>query len=113
MFSKLFGDKGIEQISASKLNAKLKNVSKPVLLDVREASELVSNIGKIDGIVHIPVGSLVGRISELEKYKDEEIVIICLSGHRSMTAAKLLKKERFEKVAVLTGGMQAWRREGY
>ena len=113
MFSKLFGDKGIEQISASKLNAKLKNGSKPVLLDVREASELVSNIGKIDGIVHIPVGSLAGRISELEKYKDDEIVTICLSGHRASTAAKLLKKDGFEKVSVLTGGMQAWRREGY
>ena len=113
MFLKLFGDKGIEQISASKLNAKLKNGSKPVLLDVREASELVSNVGKIDGIVNIPVGSLSDRISELEKYKDEEIVTICLSGHRASTAAKLLKKDGFKKIAVLTGGMQAWRREGY
>ena len=41
--------------------------------------------------------------------RDREIVTVCRSGVRAMTAAKVLAREGFENVKVLTGGMLSWR----
>lgn len=112
MLSGLFGNNGVEHIQPMELSSKLKNGETPLLLDVREGNELVSGVGKIDGVVNIPVGTLMNRASEIEQYKSGEIVVICHSGARANTAGKILKQLGFEKVAVLTGGMLGWRREG-
>ena len=49
----------------------------------------------------------------LDEYKNEEIVIICHSGSRSMMAAQLLARAGFKDVRNLTGGMLMWHRSGY
>ncbi|HUV08583.1 MAG TPA: MBL fold metallo-hydrolase [Spirochaetia bacterium] len=90
------------------LKQKMKSSSPPVLLDVREKHELAGNLGHIDGIVHIPIGSLVERIPEMENIKDREIVVVCRSGARAHTAAQILSKAGIPNVSVLSGGMIAW-----
>jgi len=81
-----------------------------VLLDVREEKELTESFGHIEGIVHIPLGSLGNRIKELEQYRSSEIVVICLSGARSVVGARILMKAGFNNVKVLKGGMMSWRK---
>ena len=112
MLSGLFGNSGVNGISPMELSSKLKNGAKPLLLDVREANELTSGVGKIDGVINIPVGSIMGRAKELESHKNDEIIVICHSGARANSAGKVLKQLGFENVAVLSGGMLGWRREG-
>jgi glyoxylase-like metal-dependent hydrolase (beta-lactamase superfamily II)/rhodanese-related sulfurtransferase len=91
------------------LKQKMEGGEDMVLLDVREADELVGPLGYLPGIVHVPIASLVTRLSELEKYKGKEIVTVCRSGGRATTAAQILGLAGFPKVEVLAGGMLAWR----
>jgi rhodanese-related sulfurtransferase len=107
-------EKGVNEIEVSAippsvLRQKL-NAKQPILLlDVREEKELYGELGHIKGIVHIPIGSLAHRLSEIDK--DKEIVSICRSGARAHTAAQILKKARFPSVSVLAGGMIAWNKQ--
>ncbi|MFA5626343.1 MAG: rhodanese-like domain-containing protein [Thiohalomonadaceae bacterium] len=77
-----------------------------LLLDVREDSEYSS--GHILDSIHIPLGKLRSRFHELAAYKDRAVVIGCRSGHRSGSACAMLRKQGFEKVYNLRGGILAW-----
>ena len=59
----------------------------------------------------IPVGEVGARLAELQKHKDEEIVIHCRSGARSQTAALQLKEAGFKNVSNVAGGINAWATE--
>ena len=90
------------------LKQKMQSDISLTLLDVREAHELSSELGHIEGIIHIPIGNLAHRISEIEHHMDREIITVCRSGARAFTAAQILTKAGFTKVSVLAGGMIAW-----
>ena len=77
-----------------------------IVLDVREDSEF--NTGHILNSIHIPQGHLKTRLGELEKHKGKPIIIGCRSGHRSGKACAMLKKEGFDTVYNLAGGVMAW-----
>src|SRR5699024_5615161 len=72
--------------------------------DVRTTNEYTANHRKT--FRKIPLANMKTRSSELDKQK--EVVVICQSGMRSMQAAKLLKKQGFEKVTNVRGGMGSW-----
>lgn len=97
----------VSPISASELKDKMNSSNPPLLLDVREKQELAGELGYIDGIVHIPIGELSFRLSEIDRTK--EIVTVCLSGGRAHTAAQIMKQAGFSEISVLQGGMIAWR----
>jgi glyoxylase-like metal-dependent hydrolase (beta-lactamase superfamily II)/rhodanese-related sulfurtransferase len=107
-------EKGVNElqvayIAEKDLKNKLSAPDKPLLLDVREPAELTSQLGAIEGVVNIPIGSLAARLKELESYADREIVVVCRSGARATTGAQILMKTGFKNIAVLQGGMLAWR----
>jgi rhodanese-related sulfurtransferase len=77
------------------------------LLDVREDWELEKAPVPSD-IVHIPMGEIEDRISELDPKKDT--VVICRSGARSAQVAQYLAHQGFGKVFNLSGGILAWSR---
>ncbi len=80
-------------------------------LDVRGQSEYDS--GHICNATLIPHTQLESRISELEPFKDTEIVVYCGSGVRSVIACEILDSHDFTKVFNMLGGMSAWNSEGY
>jgi rhodanese-related sulfurtransferase len=82
-----------------------------LMLDVRENSEYTD--GHIPKSKHIPLGQLGKRLSELEKYKDKQIVALCRSGNRSGHACGMLRKAGFENVHNLSGGIMAWEQAGF
>lgn len=77
-----------------------------LLLDVREDGEFAE--GHIAGAHHIPLGSLTSRLTELDSAKQRPVVVACRSGHRSGVACRQLRKQGFEQVYNLRGGMMAW-----
>jgi rhodanese-related sulfurtransferase len=83
------------------------NHNQAVILDVRLENEFKE--GHILNSIHIPVGLLHNRIKELDKYKSKPIIINCRSGNRSTTASGILRKQGFEAVHILTGGIMAWK----
>jgi rhodanese-related sulfurtransferase len=82
----------------------MKDDSTLIILDVRTPAELVGSLGKIDKVINIPIQELNGRMSELEKYKDKQIAVICRSGNRSNTGTRILRDKGFKAKNVL-GGM--------
>ncbi len=97
----------IKEMSAAYLKAEMKTNSNLVVLDVRHPEELTGEHGQIDGVVNIPVEELEERITELNKYKNNKIAVICRSGNRSSKATALLTNSGFDVYNVV-GGMKAY-----
>lgn len=96
-------------MSVTELKEAVKTDSSLVILDVRTPAELTGPLGKIDGVINIPVQELEDRLGELEIYKDKNIAVICRSGNRSGVAQKILTKHGFNAKNVL-GGMIDYRK---
>lgn len=101
--SNLFGP-SVPTITVAQLNEKLKFGKHPLVLDVRQPDEF--RTGHITGAKLIPLNELHRKIKDLPKGR--EIVCICASGSRSISAAKMLAKEGFNVMNV-KGGMLTWR----
>ena len=85
----------------------LMNREDALVLDVRETGEW--GAGHITGARHITLGKLDERLSDLEKFKEKPIIVVCATGNRSSSACGQLKKHGFGKVYSLGGGISAWR----
>ena len=96
-------------ITASELKQEMVSDTNLIILDVRTPQELTGQLGKIEGVINIPVQVLEERIEELAEYKSNNIAVICRSGNRSVTATKILKSKGFSAKNVL-GGMIAYNR---
>ena len=105
-------DIDVQPISVEELKQQMDSGETPILLDVREEKELVGELGHLSGIKHIPIGTLTGRLNELEGDKDKEIVTVCRSGARAYTAAQIMKQVGFKNISVLDGGMLRWNELG-
>jgi len=94
-------------ISVQELKQLLDGQSNLTLLDVREPFEL--EICSLDDNVHIPLGQIPSRISEIPK--DQPIVAVCHHGIRSANAIAFLKQHGFKNLSNLEGGIHAWAEE--
>lgn len=96
----------LETLSVHDLAGRLKSASEPpFVLDVRTDSEWES--GHIDEAKHIHGGLLQEHFGEVPK--DRPVAVICGSGYRGSIAASFLKREGYERVANVLGGMTAWK----
>jgi hydroxyacylglutathione hydrolase len=75
------------------------------ILDVRSKEELESD-GRITGAHHIHITQLPAHLAEVPR--ERRIAIFCGSGLRSMIAASLLKREGWEDMSVVLGGLSGW-----
>ncbi len=87
---------------------RLKNDKNLIVLDVRTPEEVAT--GMIENAINIPVQVLESRISELEKYRDKEIAVICRTQNRSAVAVDILLKSGY-KAKYVIGGMSAFRQK--
>lgn len=105
---------GVKEIMPWDLNRAIAAGSKPLLLDVREPSEFA--ILRIPDSVNVPRGVLEQScewdydetVPELAARREQEIVIICRSGKRSILAADTLIRMGFTNVASLKTGVRGW-----
>ena len=82
-----------------------------VVLDVRNQSEY--DLGHLYNAILIPVYELEDRISELQEYIDDPIIVYCRAGSRSQIACEILVSYGFTKVYNMLGGILAWIEAGY
>ena len=75
------------------------------MLDVRTPEEW--NEYHIPGSTLIPLDQLETRLNEVPK--DKDVVVVCRSGNRSLSATRQLASAGFN-VVNLRGGMLAWSR---
>lgn len=91
-------------ISVEEFEALRKSGTNVTLLDVREPRERA--VASIEGSVHIPIGEIVARSSELPK--DAEIAVFCHHGGRSAQVAQYLSGHGFRSVVNVDGGIDAY-----
>jgi len=70
------------------------------VLDVRNVGEYEN--GHVEGAIHIPLGVLESRLSELDATK--EYLVHCAAGYRSMIASSILERHGFTHVKNVHGG---------
>jgi adenylyltransferase/sulfurtransferase len=96
------------EIPVEEVKLKLDGSEKFTLVDVREPSEY--DICRIDGSVLIPLGKIVEmkpqNLNGLSQ--NDEIILHCKAGVRSLKAVKALKKIGFENVKSMAGGIEEW-----
>jgi len=90
--------------------ATMSSDNKAIIVDVREDDEW--NAHHIPGAIHIPLGQLNERLTELEPYKNSPVITQCRSGKRSAKAQLALMSAGFSKVYTMNGGIQAWDEQG-
>jgi rhodanese-related sulfurtransferase len=82
------------------------NTVPPVLLDVRTPSEY--NWFHLPGAQNRP-DLLLDDSAMLPVAPTQEVVVICMTGHRSPLVSHALKKRGFPRVYNLTWGMLGWK----
>lgn len=105
----LFGNRarGVKEVNAVEA-LELINRKNALVLDVREESEYKS--GHLLNAKWIPLGRLADRIGELERYREQAIVVVCRSGQRSASACAALGKQGFTQAYNLSGGVMGWKK---
>ena len=82
------------------------NRENALMLDIQEVEEFRN--GHLPDARGMPLSTLKERLGELKISKDRPIVVYCRSGNRSVGACSILKKQGFENVQSLSGGLLAW-----
>jgi rhodanese-related sulfurtransferase len=86
------------------------NQGKSLILDVRTADEFAA--GHIRDAKNIPLKELPNRLSEVEKFKERPVIVVCNKGLQSSKATSQLKKAGFTDASSLLGGLDAWQSQG-
>lgn len=96
----------MQQISVDELKTRMDAGEKINLIDCREPQEYAEfNLG---GTL-IPLGKIqTMQTEELDDLKEEEIIIHCRSGQRSMMACLFLDTLGFKNTKNVVGGVLAW-----
>jgi hydroxyacylglutathione hydrolase len=94
-----------ELSNVQELASAISGGSAPLLVDVRTNREFTA--GHIDGALHIPLGDLARRATEIPR--DRRVATICEAGYRSSLAASVLARAGLDSLVNVTGGMSAWR----
>lgn len=101
----MFSGTGGNNISVNQATL-LINREDALVVDVRETAEW--SAGHIPESRHIALGHLSKHLSEIDRFKEKPVIVVCASGNRSGAACGTLKKAGFQQVFNLAGGVHAW-----
>ncbi|WP_373508989.1 rhodanese-like domain-containing protein [Thiocapsa sp.] len=103
IYNLVVGGKGsVEPLQATEMI----NHQEAVVVDVRPAADFAK--GHIINAINIPMNGFKNQIATLTKHKGKPIIVNCRSGAQSSMACSQLRKEGFEHVFNLRGGIMAW-----
>jgi len=91
----------IHRIDAKDLAGRMNN--SPIIFDVRKKSEFDSE--HIIGAENIPLNQINQHLAEIPK--DQEFILHCEGGYRSMLASSILKARGYDNFADVRGGFKA------
>lgn len=96
----------IKQISTNELMEKLQQrENDTVFIDVREPYEYGAE--HINGMINIPLSSLAKKYTQIPK--NQEIVIMCRTGNRSMQASSFLVEKGYGRIVNVEKGISDWK----
>jgi rhodanese-related sulfurtransferase len=81
-----------------------------LVIDVREPGEY--GAGHVLGARNVPLARIDEGAPQLAKRKEKPLIVYDESGERAPKAAAALKKQGFNRVVNLSGGLRAWQQAG-
>jgi rhodanese-related sulfurtransferase len=111
LVAKLFGRSTAETVAwldTEELSALLNGPTPPLLIDVRGPAEFTGPLGHIETARNIPLDQIPAHSAELVG-QTQRLVLVCHTDRRSAAAAEHLRRAGAASIAVLRGGMVAWR----
>ena len=108
LLQRLRGSAGPGWVEPDALRRRLRRGEMHMVIDVRSPEEFDGELGHIPGALNEPLAALAGRTADLGR-AGLPIVLVCLTDRRSSQAAGELAAAGIRDVAVLRGGMKAWR----
>jgi adenylyltransferase/sulfurtransferase len=97
------------EVTPREVKAKLDAGKKFVFVDCRLPHEAA--ITKIDGAKLIPLQQIGQHLDDLRDHEDEEIIVHCKSGGRSLQFTDILRKQGFANVRSMAGGILLWNKD--
>jgi rhodanese-related sulfurtransferase len=99
----------MKNITVEELKNRLDAGEQLHIIDVREPAEYAEyNIG---GML-FPLGKIAGmQLEDLDSFRNEELIIHCKAGTRSMQACVILEQAGFTNVVNVAGGVMAWKQK--
>jgi len=94
-----------DEITSRELQEHLQTDPDALIVDVRSQHEW--HEGHIPTALHIQMDTLERSLEKIND-KAKRVHLICASGGRSLTAAKLLAKKGYEDVVNVSGGMKCY-----
>ena len=94
------------EIDSTKTIELVNETKETLVIDVRGADAYAK--GHLANAINIPFDEFEGKISDLEGYKDQTIVLICNTGNKSGKAGKMLVDKGFTKVYNAEDGMEEY-----
>lgn len=85
---------------------RLINSDDAVVVDVRGDGDFRQ--GHIINALNVPEKQLESQLAKLQKYKDKPVITVCRNGQSSAKAAAVLRRQGFQRVHTLAGGLLAW-----
>ena len=95
------------EITPEEVKGKLDATEPFTLLDGREPWEFET--ARIEGAKLMPMGDVPSRAHQ-ELDPEDQIIVVCHHGVRSMNVTVWLRQQGFEKVRSMRGGIDAWSR---
>lgn len=94
------------EVSCQEARQELEQGEDVLLLDCRESTEHA--IGHVSQAMLLPMSELQARVSELEPYREREVLVMCHHGMRSLRVANWLREQGFSQARSISGGIDAW-----
>ena len=80
-----------------------------MIIDVRDSEQYAN--GHIVNARNHPLGELDTKPETLKKYQGKPVITVCDNGIAANRGAGVLRKQGFQNVFSLKGGLSAWRQE--
>jgi rhodanese-related sulfurtransferase len=111
LLAKLLGrtsDASVAWLEVDELSGLLGGGPVPLVIDVRGPGEFTGPLGHIEEARNIPLDQIPAQASSLLA-EGLPLVLVCHTDRRSQAAAEHLRRAGGRDIAVLRGGMVAWR----
>ncbi len=95
-----------QNVTPSDVDRRLENNDEIVIVDVREPGEY--QLEHIPGAVNMPWNSGILQARSAELPTNRDVIVVCRSGNRSVSAGLFLDSRGFAPVFNMLGGMMAW-----
>lgn len=82
-----------------------------LIVDVREMDEINRFSFEVPNYMAIPLSEFEERFTEIPK--DQDLVIVCRGGSRSLKATYFLMNHGYQRVANMSGGILKWHAKGF